>query len=153
MAKPIWLTRIIATGLYTGYSPIVSGTVGTVPAWVLLWFFFPQNIVMQVILFAAIFLISVVSSTAAEELFGHDSKKIVIDEWAGMTVSVLFLPHTLTSYLMAFAAFRIFDVIKLPPAAQCEKLPGGWGVTMDDIIAGIQTNILVLIILLLLGTS
>jgi phosphatidylglycerophosphatase A len=52
---------------------------------------------------------------------------------------------------LAFGAFRLFDVIKLWPAAQLEKLPAGWGVTMDDIAAGVQANILVRIIILIVA--
>jgi phosphatidylglycerophosphatase A len=48
---------------------------------------------------------------------------------------------------MAFVAFRVYDVIKLPPATQFEKLPGGWGITMDDMVAGIQANVTVQVIL------
>ncbi len=148
---PVWLTRFLATGLYTGLSPSIPGTTGTIPAWILLWFFLPQNWIVQMIVLILIIGISVWLATEAEEIFGHDSKKIVIDEWAGMMVAVLFLPHTLTAYLLAFGAFRLFDVIKLWPAAQFEKLPEGWGVTMDDVAAGVQANILVRIIILIIA--
>ncbi|PWB68714.1 phosphatidylglycerophosphatase A [candidate division GN15 bacterium] len=148
---PVWLTRILATGLYTGLSPSIPGTTGTVPAWLLLWFLLPQNWVVQTIVLIVILGISVWLATEAEGIFGHDSKKIVIDEWAGMMVAVLFLPHTLTAYLLAFGAFRLFDVVKLWPAAQLERLPSGWGVTMDDVAAGVQANILVRIIILIIA--
>lgn len=86
--------------------------------------------------------ISVFAAGAAESFMGHDSRKIVIDEWAGMFITLILVPLSITSYLIAFFWFRFFDVIKLPPASQAEKLPGGWGVTMDDVVAGIQANIL-----------
>jgi phosphatidylglycerophosphatase A len=62
---------------------------------------------------------------------------------------VLFVPFGFVNYLIAFAAFRFFDVVKLPPAAQAERLPGGWGVTMDDVAAGVHANILVQIYLII----
>ncbi len=146
-----FLVKLFATGLYTGLSPTIPGTVGTLPAWVLVWYLFGLStsaaIAGTLVLCAA----SVWLASEAEKLFGHDSKKIVIDEWAGMAISVLFVQHTLTAYLIAFGAFRLFDVIKLPPAAQAEKLPAGWGVTMDDVVAGIQANIFTQIILFVLG--
>jgi phosphatidylglycerophosphatase A len=148
---PSWLTRCIATGLWTGYSPTVPGTVGTIPALVLVWFLFGLGIYWQIAATVMLFIVSVWFAGLAEEILGHDSKKIVIDEWAGMAVSAIFLPHTIGAYLVAFAAFRIFDVVKLPPAAQFEKLPGGWGVTMDDIAAGVQANILTWIVIALVG--
>ena len=147
---PVWLTRILATGFYTGLSPCIPGTTGTIPAWVLLWLFLPEPPAVQIAVLAIIIGLSVWLATEAEELFGHDSKKIVIDEWAGMMVAVLFLPHTLTAYLLAFGAFRFFDVVKLWPANQLEKLPRGWGVTMDDVAAGVQANILAQIIILII---
>ena len=71
-------------------------------------------------------------------MFGHDARKIVIDEWAGMFVTLLLVPFSFQNYLIAFVMFRIFDVVKIPPARNAEKLPGGWGVTMDDMVAGVQ---------------
>jgi phosphatidylglycerophosphatase A len=112
---------------------------------------FGLGIYWQIAATMILFVLSVWFAGLAEEILGHDSKKIVIDEWAGMAVSTIFLPHTIGAYLVAFAAFRIFDVVKLPPAAQFEKLPGGWGVTMDDIAAGVQANILTCIVIALVG--
>jgi phosphatidylglycerophosphatase A len=143
-----WIVKGIATGLFSGFSPLVPGTVGTIPAWLLLFFFVGTN---QTALFATTVIlvaVSVWSAGEAEQLFGHDAREIVIDEWAGMAVSVLFVPLTFTNYLIAFIAFRFFDVVKLPPAAQFERLRGGWGVTMDDVAAGIHANIAVQIYLL-----
>ena len=145
---PRWLTRLLATGLYTGLSPTIPGTVGTIPAWILIWFLLPANAIVQVTVLIVITGLSVWLATEAEEFLGHDSKKIVIDEWAGMMVSVLFLPHTHAAFGLAFVAFRFFDVVKIWPAAQAEKLPTGWGVTMDDVAAGIHANIAVQIYLL-----
>jgi phosphatidylglycerophosphatase A len=84
-------------------------------------------------------LLSIAVSSLAEPLLGHDARKIVIDEWAGMFVALLFLPYSLQMYGAVFVAFRVFDVLKIWPARQLEKLPGGLGVTADDIAAGVQT--------------
>jgi phosphatidylglycerophosphatase A len=92
--------------------------------------------------------ISAWSAGAAEKHFGHDARRIVIDEWAGMFFALILVPYSWLNYGLAFFAFRAFDVVKLFPAAQAEKLPGGWGVTMDDIVAGIQANITVQLIIL-----
>ena len=134
------LANFIATGAYTGYFPIVPGTFGTIPAWVIAWFFLSDPYVM---LAAAVIttVISVWASGAAESFLGHDAKKIVIDEWAGMFVSLLFLPYRLDVYIAAFVFFRFYDVIKPYPAGKCESLPGGWGITFDDIFAGIYANL------------
>ncbi len=141
------LAKLIATGLYSGFGRPFPGTWGTIPAWLIGFFIIRGD---QVLLGAAALLASVLSvwsAGEAEKVYGHDARKIVIDEWAGMFVTLLFVPHTLLAYGMAFVAFRVFDVIKLWPAAQAERLPGGWGITMDDIAAGVQANIAVQIIL------
>lgn len=95
------------------------------------------------IIAAAVFTaLSIYLASAAENIFGHDSKKIVIDEWAGMMIALIFVPYSLLNYTIAFVAFRLLDAIKIPPASTAERLPSGWGVTADDIVAGIQANIL-----------
>jgi len=96
------------------------------------------------------FCVSVWSAGKVEQKLGHDAKKIVIDEWAGMFLALLFVPYSFSNDLIAFFAFRAFDVIKLPPAAQAEKLPGGWGVTMDDVVAGIQANVVTQLVIIAL---
>ena len=142
------LVTAIATGLYSGFIPITPGTFGTIPAWAIGYFFIRGD---QRILAAACvvtFILSVWSASKAESIFGHDAKKIVIDEWIGMFIAFILLPFTLKAYIIAFFAFRFFDVVKLWPASSFEKLPGGWGVTMDDVGAGIHANIATQAILL-----
>lgn len=140
------IVRLVATGLYTGYSPFVPGTVGTLPALLLVLVLGHYPITLHAV-GVVMFFLSVWAAGAAEHLFGHDSKKIVIDEWAGMFFSVALMPFSWPNYLIAFFAFRLFDVVKLPPARNFEKLPGGWGVTMDDVAAGIQANIITRVII------
>jgi len=135
------LTRLIATGFYTGYCPLWPGTAGSIPAWLIVFFLVKGNNLTLGILTAVTFAVSVWTAQKMEPVLGHDARKIVIDEWTGMFVSVLFLPYSLVNYVIAFAAFRFFDVVKLPPARQSERLSGGWGVTMDDVVAGIQANL------------
>lgn len=135
------LIKFLASGLYSGYSPTFPGTTGTLPALALAWFWIGQDNSAMIITTILMTGLSVWLATEAEALFGHDAKKIVIDEWAGMFIALLFLPYNWKCYLLAFVAFRIFDVIKILGAAQAEKLPRGWGVTADDVVAGIQANL------------
>lgn len=132
------LARIIATGLYSGFGRPFPGTWGTIPAWLIGYFLIKGN---QPLLMAATVVatvLSIWSAGVAEKFYGHDARKIVIDEWAGMLLTFWLIPLSLTNYIIAFIAFRIFDVVKIPPATQCERLPGGLGITMDDIVAGAQ---------------
>ncbi len=145
------LVTAIATGLYSGFIPITPGTFGTIPAWLIAFFLIRGD---QRILAAALvicFLLSVWSAGRAEAFLGHDAKKIVIDEWVGMFVAFIILPFTLKAYIIAFFAFRFFDVVKIWPAGAFERLPGGWGVTMDDVVAGIHANIATQAIVFLLA--
>ena len=142
----------IATGMGSGLLRPFSGTWGTIPAWAIAFFLTGNNPPVHIVMTIALTLISVWSAGQAEKWLGQDAKLIVIDEWAGMFVTVLFVPVTLVNYLIAFAAFRFFDVVKLPPASQFERLPGGWGVTMDDIAAGAHACIIVHLYLLIMRT-
>ncbi len=135
------LIRAVATGGFTGYWPLWPGTAGTIPAWLIAYFLIGGNTAVLAAVALGTVVISVWAAGRAETMFGHDARKIVIDEWAGMFLALLLVPFSATNYLIAFFAFRAFDVIKLAPAAQAEKLPGGWGVTMDDVVAGIQANL------------
>ena len=141
----------LATGFGTGYAPFASGTVGSVPPWLIAYFLIAND---QLVLAIATLVSSIVSiwiAGQAESYFGHDSKKIVIDEWAGMFFTLIFIPYSLTNYLIAFFVFRALDVVKIYPARKSEGLPGGWGVTMDDVIAGVQSNIVTQIIIFIIA--
>jgi phosphatidylglycerophosphatase A len=146
-----FIIRLTATGLYSGYSPFVPGSVGTIPAWLVAVLFIRDNTTVLIPVVIVTFFVSVWAATGAEKLFGHDARRIVIDEWAGMFVAVLLVPYSLLNFTIAFVAFRILDAIKIAPAAQAEKLPAGWGVTMDDIVAGIQANIVTQIVIVILA--
>ena len=137
----ITIAKIIATGFYSGYIRPFSGTWGTIPAWAIGFFLIKGDIVPLIIVAALTIVVSVWSAGEAEKLFGHDSKSIVIDEWAGMFLTFILVPYSLINYIIAFVWFRFFDVIKVPPAAQFEKLPRGWGVTFDDVAAGVYACI------------
>jgi phosphatidylglycerophosphatase A len=131
--------KLFATGLGSGYLKPFPGTWGTIPAWLIAWFLIKGDPTMLWIVAVLTTVLSIAISSLAEPLFGHDARKIVIDEWAGMFIALLFLPYSLQMYGAVFLAFRVFDVIKIWPARQVEKLPGGLGVTADDVVAGIQT--------------
>ncbi|MBU0985116.1 MAG: phosphatidylglycerophosphatase A [candidate division Zixibacteria bacterium] len=141
------LVKFIATGMYSGYLRPYAGTWGTIPAWLIAWFLIRGNTPMLGAVAVITTLVSVWAAMHAEKIYGHDAKKIVIDEWAGMFITVLLVPYTLTNYAIAFFAFRLFDVLKIPPARQCERLPHGWGITMDDVVAGIFANVFVQLVI------
>jgi phosphatidylglycerophosphatase A len=85
--------------------------------------------------------------------FGQtDPPSFVLDEAAGICLTLLFLPASaggglVLTLLLGFAAFRLFDVTKPPPARQLERLPAGWGILLDDLAAGVYANLLCQILL------
>lgn len=138
------LARLIATGFYTGYAPVASGTFGTLP-----------GVVIAVALAAylgpaaytaALLTIIVVCVWAADrhaaELHIKDPSVIVSDEIAGMLVAIAYLPISLLTLFIAFLLFRFFDILKPPPIRQAEDLPGGVGICADDLLAGLISNLI-----------
>ncbi|MFH1144098.1 MAG: phosphatidylglycerophosphatase A [Candidatus Eisenbacteria bacterium] len=81
----------------------------------------------------------------AERIYGHDPHCVVIDEIAGMLTTVLLIPWDLLHLGAAFLLFRAADVLKPPPAYQLQSLPGGWGIVVDDLAAGVYGLILLLL--------
>jgi phosphatidylglycerophosphatase A len=135
------LEKVIASGFGTGYLPIAPGTWGSLLACILYWFFFPQNVWIYLGILLILFFLGVGIGTRVEKEWGHDSRKIVIDEIFGLFVTMFLFPKTLILLLAGFFLFRLCD-IKMPfPIAQSERIPGGWGVMVDDFIAGIYANI------------
>lgn len=142
------LVVAIATGVYVGYLPPAPGTLGSLLGLLLLWPLKPGTVQVLVTLFL-IGVGIVVADRAARVIGGQDPPAIVIDEIAGIAVATLLLPPQVQERVVAFVIFRLFDVIKPFPARQAERLPGGFGIVGDDLIAGLYTNLLVRVWLLL----
>ena len=88
----------------------------------------------------------------------NDPRPMVLDEVAGQWLSLLFVPvgagwHAVWVVAAAFALFRVFDVVKPPPARQLERLPVGWGILCDDLAAGVMANVVLQIALVLIGRA
>jgi phosphatidylglycerophosphatase A len=133
--------KLVSSFFFAGYFPVAPGTFGSLIALLIIWFFVPGFFYILVPISLVLFFVSVWSAGRAEEIFGHDGSQIVIDEVTGMAISLAFVPHRLGYFAAAFFLFRIFDIIKPPPARNAERLKGGWGVTMDDVVAGVYANL------------
>ncbi|MBI5185137.1 MAG: phosphatidylglycerophosphatase A [Nitrospinae bacterium] len=139
----------IATGAYSGYSPIAPGTAGSIVG--LLLCFVLDYLPVYAYLSAALAVIAagVLVSGMAETIFKRkDPKEVVIDEIAGMLITLFLVPPGLVSALCGFTLFRLFDIAK-PGLRWAEKIPGGWGIMLDDILAGAMANILLRVIMAL----
>ena len=126
----------IATVGGAGYAPVAPGTVGSAITVAALWLL-PFSIVGLTVFLCIVLVVGTWAAGRAERLMGRkDPGAIVIDEVAGMTISLMLAPRNLGAYALAFLFFRIFDVIKPFPARQSQRITGGVGVMIDDVIAG-----------------
>jgi len=138
---------ILSTVLGIGFIPFMPGTFGTLAAALVyislpqVWFnYFPYTGI-TIAAITALFFVGVFLTQKAEKKLGHDAGSIVLDEFVAYFICVLFLPK---SYMMAaytFALFRVFDIAKPQPIRLSQKLKGGWGIMVDDVIAAIFTNV------------
>lgn len=135
-----------------GFLPKMPGTWGSLAAFGLyLMLLFGgvslPSLLVGIALFCVFCLLAVVISTQAERTLGHDSGHIVIDEVCGYILSVMFLPQSWLIGLYGFALFRVFDIAKPWPVSASQNLPRGWGVVMDDLLAGVYANIIIQILI------
>lgn len=162
-----FLTRCIGTGLFSGYIPWASGTFGTLVGAL---FFLIPHFSHPLILGSALaiaFALGVVTAGKIAEVEGHkltasarrakdlfqlgthsspDPSMVVIDEIVGMWIAMFALYPSFThppivAVAAAFVLFRVFDILKPFPARQLEQLGAGWGIMLDDVVAGIYANI------------
>ena len=154
-----YTSYIMGTFLGIGFIPKMSGTFASV-AIALIWLTIPEfyfynpieNIIFYDIylyLFIGLILFSwlaVYICRICEKKFGHDASAIVIDEVIGYLIAILFLPKTLMIAVYALILFRIFDIAKPLFINKLQKLAHGWGIMLDDIAAGVCSNIILQIL-------
>jgi phosphatidylglycerophosphatase A len=137
-----FLERLIVTAFYSGYSHFASGTCGTAVA-LFVYIFLPElSAFVWILGLVILFLVAVRTSTKGEAEWGHDPSPVVIDEVVGFFVSIAFLPQSLLVGVTGFFLFRALDILKPSPAREAESLPGGWGVVLDDVAAGVYANLI-----------
>ena len=137
------LILFAATGAGSGYSPVAPGTAGSAVGLLLYAGIFGLPPVVYLAIVLAITLLGIWSGGRAEQIFEKkDDGRITIDEVAGMLVSLALVPthRPLLVALVGFLLFRLFDIVKPPPARGFESLSGGVGVMADDIVAGLYAN-------------
>ena len=143
--KERFFTAVVTAG-YLGYMPAASGTFGTLPAvaaFVAIMLWAPAQLQTWLILAALVVscFATVALSPWAEKHWGKkDPGAMVMDEVAGFLLTVLLFRRgdLLLLTVWAFVATRAFDIVKIPPARQCERLGGGWGILLDDLVASVQ---------------
>ena len=102
----------------------------------------PFGLSAWIVSLTALFFVGVHAASAGESAWGSDPPYVVIDEAVGFWATVFLLPPSVELGIAGFFLFRALDIVKPPPARQSEALPGGWGVVMDDLVAGIYGNLI-----------
>jgi phosphatidylglycerophosphatase A len=143
--------KLTATVFGIGYIGKGAGTVAAIfcsICWYMAWAGnYPGHIAL--IITAIITALGIWSGNKVEPLWGKDHGRVVIDEVAGMCISLLFIPVTINYVVAALVLFRFFDIVKPLYIRKMEALPGGLGVMMDDVLAGVYANIVLQVFLLI----
>lgn len=143
--------KIIGSGFYTGYIPVASGTFGSLAAIII--YLIPGFEELHIILpsIAILFIYGVFVSSKFENVYGKDPSQCTVDEIVGSWIALIALPKTMYITITSFLVWRALDIIKPFPARSSEKLSGGWGIMIDDVIAGFYSLIIVHLIVYSFG--
>jgi phosphatidylglycerophosphatase A len=140
---------LLATGLGLGRLPIAPATWASAATALVLLFVQPRlGFPAFLALTLAVIVLALLVCGPAEKTLGHDAHPIVLDEVAGMLVTLCGVPaighahppHAITLGL-GFLLFRVFDIWKPPPVARSQELPGAFGIVIDDVLAGLYANL------------
>ncbi len=135
---------LLATGFHLGRIPRAPGTVGSLAALMVFLPFrsLPWTVHLPVV--AILLAVGAYAAGRAEEALGaKDPPAVIIDEMVGCWAALIAIPPSFPPMLCAFALFRLFDIWKPFPADRAERLPGGWGIMLDDVVAAAYANMLV----------
>ncbi len=134
--------RAVATCGYVGFLPFIPGTWGSAVGWACCWLVRANTALLGVVTALSLALGYASSGRAARQGGRKDPGWIVIDEFAGMCLSLLAVPFSLQSFLAGFFLFRLLDTLKPVPADRIQELPGSRGIMGDDVIAAVYTNLI-----------
>jgi phosphatidylglycerophosphatase A len=131
------VSKAIATVCGIGYISKGAGTIASV-AYCIVWFLSPfTDPQWQLIALCMVLALGIWSAGKVEKIWGHDSNRVVIDEIAGMMITLLLVPVNIGYGIVGLLLFRFFDIIKPLGIKKAERLHGGAGVMADDVVAGI----------------
>lgn len=140
------LSKTIGTFFYTGFFPIAPATFATL-VFILAYAWIPGGEVLaHPLVLLATLVVSVPVATQVEKQYGTDAGCIVIDEVVGTQIALTLAKPTALGLLAAFLLFRFYDIAKPFPAGRSQRLPRGYGVVADDVIAGIYTRVTLIVL-------
>jgi phosphatidylglycerophosphatase A len=139
------LITFLATGFGSGLAPFVPGTMGTLVGVVICLLCLPLPWPIRLLIVIALLALSIYVAGQAEKIYQKkDDQRIVIDEIIGIQITMLPVAITILHLCVGFVLFRIFDILKPFPIGNLQRLPGGWGVVIDDVAAGIYAGVILL---------
>lgn len=148
--KLIILNLATLSGL--GYFPLASGTVASFAGVVL--FLFIKDSYIFLIVTLLVLVVSFLVAGNAERIFGRkDPRQVVIDDFAGQLLALLFIPRQAVYIFLSFLLFRLFDTFKIAPADILDKRRGSLGIVGDDVVAAVYANLSIQLIRLILKIS
>lgn len=138
--------HFLAVGLGSGMSPIMPGTMGSlmaIPIWLLFYGLTP--VLYWILLLVSFAFGCFLCQKASDDTMTHDSGHIVWDEFVGMWITLFFIPQVSFMWIsIAFIVFRLFDMVKPWPIRWFDqKVAGGFGIMIDDVIAAIFSSLVV----------
>ncbi len=141
-----FVVTFIGTFGFTGFFPVAPATFASF-VFALIYVFVPGgHLLAHPVTLLVTLVISVPVSTSLERRYGHDAKRIVIDEVVGMQVILVLANPSMWGIVGAFFLFRFFDIVKVFPADRSQQLPRGYGIVCDDFIAGIYSRIVLVVL-------
>ncbi|OGP89749.1 MAG: phosphatidylglycerophosphatase A [Deltaproteobacteria bacterium RBG_16_48_10] len=145
---------LFATGLGVGFSPVVPGTMGTLLAIPIYYFISSISSPLYELTLVAFFFFSSWISNQAEQYWGKkDDRRIVIDEMMGFFITMLWVQKSLLFLAAGFVLFRFFDILKPFPIRRIERVKAGYGVVLDDVLAGVYANVVLHLLYLMKQTQ
>ncbi len=144
------IIKSLGTFFYVGYLPFIPGTFASVIG-IFLYYLLKDNPLTYILFTISLIILGFLVSGRAEEIFQRkDPRFVVIDEVSGMLLGLMFMlyiPFDIKLVIIAFFLFRLLDTFKPYPAGAFQHMKGSLGVMMDDIIAGLYTNIILQVVL------
>jgi phosphatidylglycerophosphatase A len=135
------LITFLASGFYSGLSPIAPGTAGTLVGVLICLLCLPMPWILRLFFVLALLALSIYIADKAEKIYQtKDDQRIVIDEIIGLQITMLPAAINALNLCVAFVLFRIFDIWKPFPVNHLQGLPGGWGIVADDVAAGLYAG-------------
>jgi phosphatidylglycerophosphatase A len=135
------LITFLATGFGSGLIPFAPGTAGTLVGVFICLLCMPMHWTLRLLFVLVLLVLSIYIAGQAEKIYQKkDDQRIVIDEIIGLQVTMLPMAINILNLCVAFVLFRIFDIWKPFPVKNLQGLPGGWGVVIDDLAAGIYAG-------------